>query len=624
MLRARMRLPRSRAAALAVVVVVVAGAAAATVLLTSGARATPLSPRCVPGGLDRSSLLGGRVTVSPMPGSLTASAQTQISMVGVPARALAGVTVTGSRSGRHDGSLEPYSQGDGASFVPRRELEEGERVRVSARVRDGARTIAIAWSFTVALRDRPGAGVGSAPVSASSAPEYQVFRTRHDLRPPTITVAHRSPGRTPGDLLIAPYAGPGQWGPMILDEDGALVWFKPLPKSWRAGDLRVQRYGGRPVLTWWQDPLPYGGTRKAGVVIDDTAYHRIAVVRAGNGYQPDLHEFQITPRGTALITVFDAIDCDVRAAHGPRNGAAADTLLQEIDLRTGLVRYEWHTLDHIPLQESYETARLASRQKPFDYFHINSIDVGKDGDLLVDSRNTWAAYDVEERTGRVRWRLGGKRSSFAMPASARVAFQHDARFQPGDDVTFFDNGATPAVHHQSRALELHLDFTDMRASVVREVVHHPKLVSPSQGNVQTLPGGDWVIGWGQASYLTQLGPRGEVLFDAHLPLASESFRAYREAWHAQPDTTPAIAYAAPTARTAAKVYASWNGATDVAAWRVLAGASAATLRPVARAVRAGFETAVALPSGAAPAYVRADALDAAGRVLGSSAVEPAR
>jgi hypothetical protein len=618
-----MRLPRSRAAALAATALVVAGAAVVVVLLLSSGGGTPLSPPCVPRDLNISSLLGGRVTVSPAPGSLTASAQTQVSLVGVPAGDLAGVTVTGSGSGRHAGSLEPYSQGDGASFVPHHEFDEGEDVHVSARVRDGDRTIGVAWTFTVADRDRPGAGVGSAPVSASSAPEYQVFRSRHDLRPPTITVGRSTPGRTPGDLLIAPYAGPGQWGPMILDERGALVWFKPLPKSWRAGDLRVQRYEGQPVLTWWQDPLPFGGSRKAGEVIDDTAYHQIAVVRAGNGYQPDLHEFQITPRGTALITVFDAVDCDVSAAQGPRSGAAADTLVQEIDLRTGLVRYEWHSLDHVPLQDSYETARLASRQKPFDYFHINSIDVGADGDLLVDSRNTWAAYDVDPRTGLVRWRLGGKHSSFAMPDAARVAYQHDARFQPGDDVTFFDNGATPAVHPQSRALELHLDFTHMRAGVVREFAHHPKLVSPSQGNVQALPGGDWVVGWGQASYFTQLGPAGEVLFDAHLPLASESFRAYRQTWHAQPGTTPAIAWTPASGSRPARVYASWNGATDVASWRVLGGASPTSLRALATAARDGFETTVTLPAGTSPAYVRAEALDASGRTLASSAVEVA-
>ncbi|HEX3511020.1 MAG TPA: arylsulfotransferase family protein [Solirubrobacteraceae bacterium] len=615
-----MRPPRLPWAALAAAALALAGAVVAIVLLASGGGSS-LSPSCVPRTMNASALLGGRVTVSPMPGSRDASAQTQVSLLGVPASELGDVTVTGSRSGRHAGSLAAYSQGDGASFLPREEFDEGEQVHVSARVRAPGHRLRIAWTFTVALRDRPGAGVGSAAVSASSAPEYQRFRSRPDLRPPTITVARSSPGRTPGDVFIAPYAGPGQWGPMILDENGGLVWFKPLPAGWRAGDLRVQRYEGKPVLTWWQDPLPAGGSRKAGVVIADTSYRETKIVRAGNGYQPDLHEFQITPRGTALITVFDAIDCDVSAARGPRTAAAADTLLQEIDLRTGLVRFEWHTLDHVPMQDSYETASLASRQHPFDYFHINSIDVGARGDLLVDSRNTWAAYDVDPHSGRVLWRLGGKHSSFRMAADALPAYQHDARFQADDDVTIFDNGATPAVHPQSRAIELHLDMAHMTASLVRVYTHKPKLVSPSQGNVQVLGDGDWMIGWGQASYITQLGPTGSVRFDAHLPLASESFRAYRQRWRARPESTPAIAYEAATGGSRGRVYASWNGATEVASWRVLAGGTQSALSPVASAAHSGFETSIALPAGAAPRYLQVQALGASGSVLASSPVE---
>ena len=164
----------------------------------------------------------------------------------------------------------------------------------------------------------------------------------------------------------------------------------------------------------------------AGEVIANSAYQDIAVVRAGNGYQPDLHEFQITPQGTALITVYDAIDCNLSSVGGPRDGAVADTLVQEIDLKTGLVMYEWHSLDHVPLQNSYSSAAPTSRSEPFDYFHINSIDVEQDGDLLVDSRNTWAAYDVDAKTGQVRWELGGKHSSFKLGPGASTAWQHDA------------------------------------------------------------------------------------------------------------------------------------------------------------------------------------------------------
>jgi hypothetical protein len=404
------------------------------------------------------------------------------------------------------------------------------------------------------------------------------------------------------------------------------VWFRPLsPTGTRAADFRVQQYEGKPVLTWWQDPLSYGGSSKAGEVILDSSYHQLAVVRAGNGFQPDLHEFQITPQGTGLITVYDGIDCDLSAVGGPRDAAVADTLLQQIDLKTGLVMYEWHSLDHVPLSDSYASARHASRTTPYDYFHINSIDVQPEGDLLIDARNTWAAYDVDAHTGQVRWRLGGRRSSFTLGAGARTAYQHDARRQADGTITFFDNGATPAVHPQSRAIAVRLDRDAKTASVVREAVHPGKaLVAGSQGNLQALADGNWMVGWGEVPYVSEFSRAGALLFDAHLPSTYESYRAYRLAWSGQPSDSPSLAVmrsgggAKGAGPGSATVYASWNGATQLASWRVLAGSSPSSLAPVASAAKAGFETAVVVPKLAAGAYVAVQALDATGAVIGAS------
>jgi hypothetical protein len=467
-----------------------------------------------------------------------------------------------------------------------------------------------------------GGEAGGTPHPAPHPAYYQSFRSRPDLKPPTVTVTVHSPGTAPGDLFLAPYSGPGQYGPMILDENGGLLWFKALsPQSTRAADFRVQEYEGKPVLTWWQDPLIAGGGRKAGEVIMNSSYQQVAVVRAGNGYQPDLHEFQITPQGTAMITVYNGIDCDLSAIGGPRDAAVADTLMQEIDLRTGLVMFEWHSLDHVALSASYASGVHASQTTPFDYFHINSIDLQQDGDLLIDARNTWAAYDVDPLTGAVRWQLGGKHSSFAMGPGTRTAWQHDARQQPDGTITFFDNGATPMSHPQSRAIDVRLDVQHMTATLVRAYEHPKPLVAGSQGNVQELANGNLVVGWGEVSYASEFNPAGQLLFDAHLPAAYESYRAYRFAWSGQPTGAPAVAYVrSPSAHGGGVVYASWNGATQLASWRVLAGASPTSLAPVGAASRTGFETAISLPAAAGP-YAQVQALDSSGAVIGvSSAV----
>ena len=587
-----------------------------------GARAAAsASPSCVPATLNVSAALAGaHVTVSPGPDTRDASRTTQISFLGVAASELSHTVVAGSRSGAHPGRLVAYSQGDGASFLPAKPFDPGELVTVHAVLSEASKSTPFAWSFTVAVPDDPGSASVTESTRPSSAPapapkEYQSFHSRPELRPPDVTVSAKAQTATGGDLFLAPYSGIGQYGPMILDEHGNLIWFKPLsPAGARAADFRVQQYEGKPVLTWWQDPLIADGSKTAGEVIANSAYQTVAVLRAGNGYQPDLHEFQITPQDTAWITVYDAIDCNLSSAGGPKDGAVADTLLQEIDLKTGLVMYEWHSLDHVPLRYSYASAAHASRQEPYDYFHINSIDTEQNGDLLVDARNTWAAYDVDPKTGQLRWELGGKHSSFKLGPGAATAWQHDARQQPNGAITFFDNGAFPAVHPQSRAIELALDPATMTATLTRSYQHQNPLVAGSQGNVQALPGGDWMVGWGQAGYLSEINSAGQVLFNAHLPPDWESYRTYTLPWSGQPVQPPAVAVVPPV------VYASWNGATEVASWRVLAGSSPSTLAPLAAAPKTGFETALAIAAPASgPYYVAVQALDGAGAVIGVSA-----
>jgi hypothetical protein len=619
---------RVRAALAGLALLIGAGALVALVRADSGpagagaARsASAPSPPCTPAKLNVSALLAdSQVTVSPGPGTRDASATTQISMLGVPASALSHLSVKGAHSGTHSGRLLAYSQGDGASFVPSEQFAEGELVSVRGDLTSAGRTSPFSWSFTVAVRDRAGAAGGSGRPAPHPA-YYQSFRSRTDLQPPTVTVTSHVAGTSPGDLFIAPYSGPGQYGPMILDESGSMVWFKPLsPPGTRAADFRVQQYEGKPVLTWWQDPLIANGGRKAGEVILDSSYRQLAIVRAGNGYQPDLHEFQITPQGTGLITIYNGIDCDLARAGGARKAAVADTLLQEIDLKTGLVRFEWHSLDHVALGDSYVSDAHSSEKTPFDYFHINSIDVGTDGDLLVDARNTWAAYDIDRRTGQVRWRLGGKHSSYKLGKGTRTAFQHDARRRPDGTITFFDNGATPAVHPQSRAITVSLDEQRHTATLVREDDHPGKpLVAGSQGNAQTLPTGGLLVGWGEVPYISEFSAGGELLFDAHLPAPYESYRAYRLAWSGHPTDSPALATLAPSsAARVATAYVSWNGATDVSSWRVLRGSSPASLTAATTVPRTGFETTLSLPGARAGSYVQAQALDASGTVIGVS------
>ena len=561
------------------------------------------------------------MTVSPLPGSRDASPQTQISFLGVPKGDLSRVSVVGSRTGAHVGRFEGYSEGDGASFVPSSPFAQGETVTVSAQVRTGGAVQPLSDSFTVASQDT----LSTTPETMHNAgsSEVQSFRSRPDLRPPTVTVTASSPAVAPGDELVAPYSGPGQSGPMILDPSGGLLWFKALPTHTAATNLRVQTYAGKPVLTWWQGDISLHGFGMGEDVIVDSAYAQIARVRAGNGLQADLHDFQLTPQGTALITAYDPIYCNLSKVGGPADGAVTDGTFQEIDVRTGLVMFQWTSLDHVALSESYAPANPTNTEFPFDFFHINSINLDQDSSLLISARNTWAAYDLNAQTGQINWQLGGKHSSFALGAGVATAWQHDPRQLADGAFSIFDNGASPTVHSQSRGIVVSLEPQGKTATLVSQFTHPPPILTQSQGDIQAQSNGDWFVGWGEVPDFSEFSPTGALLFDAHFPAGDESYRDLRFAWTGSPGTRPALAvvaaHGAAAARSAATVYASWNGATLVASWRVFTGASPRSLKPVAQAPRSGFETAVALPAGTTGKYASVQALGAAGQVLGGAA-----
>jgi hypothetical protein len=403
-----------------------------------------------------------------------------------------------------------------------------------------------------------------------------------------------------------------QGGGLIVDSLGEPVWFLPSGTT-RVNDLRVQRYRGQPVLTWWQGRQVLG-TGEGVVQIVDQRYRSVARVRAGNGYAFDFHEVTLTERGTLLALVYSPVDRDLRSVGGARNGRVIDSIVQEIDVETGRVLFEWHSLGTVGLNESFARAPK-TRIAPYDYFHVNSVTEDTDGNLLVSGRETWGVYKINRRTGDIMWRLGGKRSDFRMPREGVFAWQHDAQRDPDGTIRIFDNEAAPRVRSKSRVLWLRLDEQAKRASVARQLSHPEELLSGTQGNAQRLPNGNTFVGWGSQGYFTEYSRRGSVLFDARVARGNDTYRAYRMPWDGRPAGRPDLAVRRRGASRTA-VYASWNGATEVFRWDILAGSRASSLRKVAFYRRDGFETAMSVPTRAR--YIAVRAVSRRGRVLGTS------
>jgi len=461
--------------------------------------------------------------------------------------------------------------------------------------------------------------VPRARAKAASAPAGRAwnFRSRPDLHPPVIEVIKQARDTAPGYVFIAPKNGPGEAGPgqdgcVILDNAGQPVWLRLLQnEGMDVMAFRAQAYKGERVLTWWEGV--HTGYGQGEYVIFDSSYRERARFTAANGYEGDHHEFLITPEDTALITIYSKVVRDLSDIGGPVEGVVLEGIAQEIDIESGEVLFEWHSLDHIGLEESYYEPP-ADLEAAFDYFHINSIDVYDEDHLLISARRTCAVYKVDRKTGEVVWRLGGKNSDFKMGAGVRTTLQHDARRNSDGTITIFDNGDVNRVD-QSRAIMIDVDEDKMIASLVREYTHPDRLLSDTQGNVQVLPNGNVFVGWGSAPFVSEFNHHGELLFHAAFPTEGETYRAFRLPWSGQPTDDPAIAAELGT-EDEVTIYASWNGATEVTTWQVLAGSAPDQLEPLASAPRQGFETVITVRT--TESYVGLNAMNGSGKVLGTT------
>ncbi|MEA2158027.1 MAG: hypothetical protein QOD66_407, partial [Solirubrobacteraceae bacterium] len=402
--------------------------------------------------------------------------------------------------------------------------------------------------------------------------------------------------------------------PMILDQRGKLVWFDQLPAPLVATNLRPQSFAGHQVLTWWQGPVTLSAFGTGEGVIADLSYRTLSTVTAGNGYTTDLHEFVLTPSGDALLTSYSPVLVHLAGTAPGVLSPLLDSIAQEVDVRTGLVVWEWHSFGHIPLTDSYATP---ANSADYDAYHLNSIQLLPGNRLLVSARDTSAVYLLDRASGRILWKLGGKASSFRLRHGARFYFQHDAQLAGPDTVSLFDDEAGPPFEAPaSRALVLKLDLRHRSAAVLRSYRRPGNhTLAQSEGSVQQLPGGNVFVGFGSTQFFSEFSATGKLLFDASLPVDDGSYREFRFPWSATPATRPTAA-ARRTSPTGVSVYASWNGATTVARWQVLAGPSPSALRRTASARRSGFETRIDLPSSASSFAVQA--LSRSGHVLATS------
>jgi EmrB/QacA subfamily drug resistance transporter len=466
-------------------------------------------------------------------------------------------------------------------------------------------------------------GSHGAPLGAYTTRGAYSYVTEPGLHPPKIRATYHAPASAlaPGYIFTANFYDlneppiVGQSGPLILDRNLQPVWFQPVSEKVVASNLSLQTYEGKPALSWWQGRVTNTGATETGEdVVVNSHYQRIASLKATGGWVLTLHEFLISGED-AWVTANKNIPMDLSKYGGAYNGALVDSAVQEYNLKTGKLLRSWDALDHIPLSESQ--ASLPTNGFPWDAYHVNAIDLVGDGTFLVSMRDTWAAYLVDIATGRIEWTLGGRGSSFKFGPGASFEWQHDVKLQPNSTVSLFDDhccqltggGTYVSPTAPSRGLVLKLDQQSHTATLVSEYSLGKDFDAEYMGDTQPLQNGNVLVGWGSEPYFSEYSRSGKLLAEGELPGPDLTYRATLEQWTGRPLTPPAGA--ARTAAGKTTVYASWNGATEVASWRVLAGSTA-----VATAAKTGFETAIPVPRSGESYEVQA--LDAHGRAIGHS------
>jgi hypothetical protein len=568
------------------------------------------------------------VKVYPVAGTQYVSNKTTISFRGFnPDKLrLKDLKVVGGKSGVHKGRKLLHSDGKGVSFIAKKPYLVGETIKVKTDLRIvGARKGDFKYKVARLLtRD-------DAPLNPEVPPITGGLHSRPDLKPTSLNVTKYSDESAAGQIFYAPKND----GLAIADKRGRTTWFQSYNYPATGTTLlnfRTQKYLGKPVLTFWKGSSSVTGYSQIGSFeILDRNYQPQESFTPGNGYKADIHEFQMTDRNTALVLSYVSTRQDLTSAGGVKNGRILDNVMQEIDIQTGAVLFEWHSLGNVPFTTGIGQVPTDSKSS-FDYFHANSIQ--DDGDsYLISSRRQSSIYRVDRKTGKIRWAISGtgnSRNDFEMGEGTAFGYQHDAQRLPNGDISMFDNSNgrfEPSVLPDSSILVLRLGRNEdgkRTATLVKRYNHDPGIIAPSQGNGEPTAGGGFFVGWGQIPAITEFNAAGDVVFDAtHSGFTGEngvvsSYRAYKLPWNGIPQGDPAIDSEATD--TGATVWASYNGSQKTRRWLVLTGPEENNLSVVAESTWNDFETAIATP--ALDAVVAVRALDGNGETIGQSAAVP--
>ena len=304
---------------------------------------------------------------------------------------------------------------------------------------------------------------------------------------------------------------------MILDNDLTPVFLKTCNES--VNDFKIQKNG----------LLSYHSEAEGKFYMLDSCFNVIDSSKVENDYYSNFHDIKITEDGHVFILALDyqIVGMDTVVAGGQPNATVIGSIIQEFDEAKNLV-FQWKSWDHYKITDTYDNLTLNF----IDYVHGNAIDIDYDGNILFSARNMSEITKIDRVSGDILWRLGGKNNEFEFINDSRsFSAQHAVLRNSNGNITLFDNGNYNGAEY-SRGVEYEIDELNYTAKLVYEYRHNPDLYTPIMGNMQSLPNGNKIIGWGanQSCILTEYKPDGTPVYEIGSPEKAFVYRVFRFPW----------------------------------------------------------------------------------------------
>ncbi|NQY66410.1 MAG: aryl-sulfate sulfotransferase [Flavobacteriales bacterium] len=270
----------------------------------------------------------------------------------------------------------------------------------------------------------------------------------------------------------------------------------------------------------------------------DTTYTIVDSIECAKDRNTDYHDIYFKQNGNPLLLCYDWIaDVDLTYLDPSftDQGVVKDYYIQELDIATKDLLYEWTTLGVLDYADNKHLTNYANFL--INYIHMNSVSETMDGNILLSLRKFDEVTKVSTIDSSIIWRLGGNNSDFTfINDSLGFCSQHDAQELPNGNILLYDNANYTS--NKPRVVEYELDMNAMTATLVKEFENNYILSADNQGNVQYLDNGNYFVCWGGVNLanpnVTEFNPAGQKVFelfiDSALTYSGMSYRAYRFMW----------------------------------------------------------------------------------------------